>query len=109
MSFFANKLTELMKSHDVSDQKLADDLNISRTTVLRWRKGERSPKLNKISEIAKYFSITPEELIGESSKKSKENLSPNQILVASHIDDDVTEEEMNDILRYIELIKNATK
>lgn len=109
MTFFSKKLTELMNRHDVSDQKLADDLGISRTTVLRWRNGERSPKLNKIPEIAEYFSTTPEELIGESKEPSINNLNDKQILIASHIDEDVTNEDMDDILRYIELIKKSKK
>ncbi|MFW2899479.1 helix-turn-helix domain-containing protein [Carnobacterium maltaromaticum] len=37
---------------------------------------------------------------------SKDN---NVKLIASHIDDDVTEEDMEDILKYIELIKKSKK
>ncbi|CRH18059.1 Helix-turn-helix family protein [Carnobacterium maltaromaticum] len=37
---------------------------------------------------------------------SKDN---NLKLIASHIDDDVTEEDMEDILKYIELIKKSKK
>lgn len=47
MSVFSDKLSELMDKRGVSDAKLADDLNVNRTTVLRWRSGERNPKLPK--------------------------------------------------------------
>lgn len=65
MSIFSDKLTELMEQQKISDTKLADDLKVSRTTVLRWRTGERSPKLPKVKEIAKYFNISPREFVEE--------------------------------------------
>lgn len=63
MSVFSERLTELMDAQKLSDTKLAEDLNVSRTTVLRWRTGERSPKLPKIKEIADYFGVSPTEFV----------------------------------------------
>ncbi|MEG0471827.1 MAG: XRE family transcriptional regulator [Solibacillus sp.] len=59
MSVFSEKLTELMAMRDINDTKLAEDLKVSRTTVLRWRSGERNPKLPKVKEIAEYFNVSP--------------------------------------------------
>lgn len=63
MSVFSDKLTELMDQQKIGDTKLAEDLKVSRTTVLRWRTGERSPKLPKLKEIAAYFNISPKEFV----------------------------------------------
>lgn len=59
MSVFSEKLTELMDMKDINDAELAQDLKVSRTTVLRWRTGERNPKLPKVKEIADYFNVSP--------------------------------------------------
>ena len=59
MSIFSSKLSELMDQQKINDAQLAEKLNISRTTVLRWRSGERSPKLGKMNEIAAFFGVSP--------------------------------------------------
>lgn len=79
MSTFSKELTELMEKRNVSDSKLASDLDINRTTVVRWRKGERNPKLDKVAEIAKYFNVSPKVFV-ESNL-----LSNNQFKVVSNI------------------------
>lgn len=52
-----------MEQQKISDTKLAEDLDVSRTIVLRWRTGERSPKLPKLKEITSYFNISPREFV----------------------------------------------
>lgn len=59
MSIFSIKLSELMDQQKINDTQLAEKLNVSRTTVLRWRSGERSPKLGKMNEIAAFFGVSP--------------------------------------------------
>ncbi|MGO3650931.1 LexA family protein [Vagococcus sp.] len=63
MSVFSERLTQLMKQNDVSDNQLAEHFDVSRTTVSRWRSGERSPKMNMITPIAEYFNISPTEFV----------------------------------------------
>lgn len=46
-----------MKKHDYSDADFANKVNVNRTTVNRWRTGERSPKLEKLPEIASIFDV----------------------------------------------------
>lgn len=59
MSIFSSKLSELMDQQKITDALLAEKLNVSRTTILRWRSGERSPKLGKMNEIAAFFGVSP--------------------------------------------------
>lgn len=80
MSIFSKKLSELMEQQKLSDTKLAEDLNVSRTTVLRWRTGERSPKLPKLREIADYFNISPTEFVENELLDSERPLSQLQYI-----------------------------
>lgn len=59
MSIFSSKLSELMDQQKITDALLAEKLNVSRTTIVRWRSGERSPKLGKMKEIADFFGVSP--------------------------------------------------
>lgn len=63
MSAFSQRLSELMKKHDISDSEMAEHFNVSRTTVSRWRKGERSPKMSMMRPIGAYFNVSPTEFI----------------------------------------------
>lgn len=49
----------------MNDETLADLVNVSRTTVTRWRTGIRSPKMEKLPEIAKIFNVDPKVFVGE--------------------------------------------
>lgn len=63
---------------------------------------------NYLMKLAGYLeSEEPPKKINDLNElDSKDN---NLKLIASHIDDDVTEEDMEDILKYIELIKKSKK
>ncbi|MGK9316145.1 helix-turn-helix domain-containing protein [Melissococcus plutonius] len=65
MSIFSENLSYLMKQKDISDEKLANLIGVNRTTITRWRLGERSPKMEKLSEIAQFFNVDPRIFVGE--------------------------------------------
>ncbi|MBA8773094.1 helix-turn-helix domain-containing protein [Staphylococcus schleiferi subsp. coagulans] len=68
MTSFSLNLERLMNKKDMSDSELATLVNVNRTTVTRWRKGIRSPKLEKLPEIANVFGVEPLDLINETTK-----------------------------------------
>ncbi|EGQ2773793.1 helix-turn-helix domain-containing protein [Staphylococcus pseudintermedius] len=67
MTSFSSNLERLMNKRDMSDSDLAALVDVNRTTVTRWRKGIRSPKLDKLPEIANVFGVEPLDLISESN------------------------------------------
>lgn len=64
-TIFAKNLEFLMNKHDINDSQLAEMVDVNRTTITRWRKGVRSPKIEKLPEIAEIFGIEPLDLINE--------------------------------------------
>ncbi|QHW38091.1 helix-turn-helix transcriptional regulator [Staphylococcus ursi] len=70
MTSFSSNLEQLMKSRDMNDSDLADLVDVNRTTITRWKKGIRSPKLEKLPEIAEVFGVHPIDLIREKSDES---------------------------------------
>ncbi|MCI2771276.1 helix-turn-helix transcriptional regulator [Staphylococcus lugdunensis] len=67
MTSFSTNLERLMNQKDMNDSDLADLVDVNRTTVTRWRKGIRSPKLDKLPEIANVFGVEPLDLINDST------------------------------------------
>lgn len=53
----------LRKENNLSQEELADKLNVSRQTVSKWELGESSPDFNKIVPLCDVFGITTEELL----------------------------------------------
>lgn len=53
----------LRKENNLSQEELADKLNVSRQTVSKWELGESCPDFNKIVPLCDLFGITTEELL----------------------------------------------
>lgn len=54
----ANRLRCLRADHDMSQEKLAEELDVSRTTVLHVENGDRMPSLIVVMAYAEYFSVS---------------------------------------------------
>ncbi|WP_413509674.1 helix-turn-helix domain-containing protein [Carnobacterium maltaromaticum] len=110
------RIAELRKSRGMSQGHLAKALNVSTSAVGMWETGKRGLKEDTALQIAEYFNVTTDFLLGRENSSKKyfessdiDDKDNNVKLIASHIDDDVTEEDMEDILKYIELIKKSKK
>ncbi|MDY4838341.1 MAG: helix-turn-helix transcriptional regulator [Lachnospiraceae bacterium] len=64
-SFF---LSDLRKERNLTQQKLADELNLSTSAIALYESGKRTPPLKRAVEIAEYFNL-PVERISFSNKK----------------------------------------
>ena len=60
---FNEKLQELRKIKGLTQEELADDLYVSRTAISKWESGRGYPSIDSLKEIAKYFSVTIDELL----------------------------------------------
>lgn len=53
--FIGRNIRYLRKKNNLSQQQFADILNIPRATLSCWENGIRTPKIDKIIDIANYF------------------------------------------------------
>ena len=58
-----NRLYNLRKEKNISQEELANALDVSRQTISKWETGESTPDFNKICPLCEYFGITTDELI----------------------------------------------
>lgn len=67
------KIYSLRKQHNLSQEELADKLNVSRQTISKWELGESCPDFDKIVPLCEVFDITTEELLKDKKLKDKED------------------------------------
>ena len=82
------RLLKLRKEKNLSQEDLANILDVSRQTVSKWETGESMPDFNKICPLCDYFGITSDELITgkqniiEARKENKKEKFARNIAVA---------------------------
>ena len=57
-----NKILALRKQHNMSQEQLAEKINVSRQTISNWELGETSPDLNQAQYLSKIFNVSLDEL-----------------------------------------------
>ena len=62
---FADNLTNLMKDKDISNVKLGKILGVSDTAVMKWKRGDAVPAIDKAMKIAEFFDVSLDELLGK--------------------------------------------
>ena len=97
-------IREICKENKITPSQLENELGFGAGLISRWSKN--SPSLDKIVDIADYFNITIDELIGRSSNNDKKCNDDNLVMSIIKLTEDETlkwkkiddyeEEEIND-------------
>jgi transcriptional regulator with XRE-family HTH domain len=57
MATFKDWLRDEMRLREVTQEKLAEEIGVSQTTVSQWLSGRNGPKPKSLARIAKYFGV----------------------------------------------------
>lgn len=57
-----NKILELRKKENLSQEKLAEKMNVTRQTISKWELNETTPDIKQAKELSKIFKISLDEL-----------------------------------------------
>ena len=60
---FGEKLQELRKNKDMTQEELAEALYVSRTAISKWESGRGYPSIDSLKEISRFFSVSIDELL----------------------------------------------
>lgn len=83
------KLFELRKEKNLSQEEVAEKLNVTRQTVSKWETNQSTPDFDKIIPLCELFGIGAEELLtGKKPQEKQEN-----ILEEPQIEKGMTKEE----------------
>ena len=57
-----NKISELRKKNNLSQEALAEKIGVTRQTISKWELGETSPDIKQAKELSKVFNVSLDEL-----------------------------------------------
>lgn len=60
---FNNRLYQLRKQKGLSQEELANRLNVSRQTVSKWEVGDSTPDMEKLIAISDLFDVSLDKLV----------------------------------------------
>ncbi len=62
---FAEKMIELRKQQNLSQQDLADRLGVSRQAISRWETGAVQPLADSVKSLAQVFQVSTDYLLND--------------------------------------------
>ena len=58
------KILELRKKMNFSQEELTEKVNVTRQTISKWELGETCPDIKQAKKLSKIFSISLDEMVG---------------------------------------------
>ncbi len=68
----ANNLKKIRKDNNLSQEELADKLNVTRQSVSKWESGVAYPEMDKVLQICKMFNVNIDDLFNKDLSEVKE-------------------------------------
>ena len=63
---FSEKLVTLRKANNLTQEQLAEKLDVSRQSISKWESGQATPELEKIVAMSVIFDVTTDYLLKSS-------------------------------------------
>ncbi len=71
-------IADCRREKGLTQQQLADMLNLSNKTISKWESGAGSPDISNLTEVAKVLGITVDELLNGERKSEQANDAANE-------------------------------
>lgn len=118
-AIMAENIQRLMDSRGIDRNKICADLGFKYTTFTDWVKGNTYPRIDKIELMANYFGVPKSELVEKytegyyTDRESAEfaeylRTRPGARMLFSAAKD-MSKEEMEETVKYIEFLKSKHK
>ncbi len=103
---FNIRIKQLREQQGVSQQDIADAIEVARATYSNWELGKRDPDLGEINRLAEYYQISPAELISSDAMMVNEpvksyKFEENSDIIPRDIDPKVRPEILREVLLYV--------
>ncbi|EAC5167531.1 XRE family transcriptional regulator [Listeria monocytogenes] len=92
---FGNRLKQLRKNNNKTQEDISKILGISRGAYSHIENGRNEPDMETLVKLADIFEVSTDYLLGKSNNGLVD-------IIAAHIDSNATEEDIKEILAYIE-------
>ena len=119
-AIMAENIQRLMDSRGIDRNKICADLGFKYTTFTDWVKGNTYPRIDKIEMMANYFGVPKSQLVekyvedgyysdveaAEFAEYLRTRPGARMLFSAAK---DITKEEMEETVKYIEFLKSKHK
>ena len=99
-----DRIFKLLDAKKIEQKAFAAQVGVSEGTVSNWRRGVSSSYTHYLVEIAQVLGTTTADLLGE-----KQQSSPSKTDRLLEVFGDLTEDEKQDVARYVDLVKARRK
>ena len=76
----SNNIYTLRRQRGLSQEQLAEALDVSRQAISKWENGAAVPELDKLQTIASFFGVTLDELTGDGTASKDPPVPPQRAL-----------------------------
>lgn len=59
----SEKILNLRKAHNLTQEQLAEKLNVSRQSISKWESGQSAPEVDKLTVLSDVFHVTTDYLL----------------------------------------------
>nr|WP_300001690.1 helix-turn-helix transcriptional regulator [Tissierella sp.] len=96
MDLFISRLKGLIEEKDITQKELAKAIDVTDVTISRYLNGDRSPRIDIVNRLAKYFNVSTDYLLNEEVET-----------IAAHKDgEEFTEDELQDIEEFKAFVRS---
>lgn len=125
-----DRIFEIMKEKELTAYRVSKDTGISQASLADWRKGRSKPKIDKLQILSEYLGVSIAYLTGESQERddTQQMQAPNGYYVDKETAEyaemlrtrpgarrlfsavkDISREDLQKAVEYIEFLKNRSK
>lgn len=81
MMTFGDQLSKARKEKEFTQEELAEKLNLSRQTILRWEKNQVFPDISNLKAVAQVLDVSFDYLLGDSQAEKSPIAEMNLLVV----------------------------
>ena len=95
--YFGENLRTLRRGKNLTQENLADVFGVSFQTVSKWERGDTYPDITMLPEIADFFKITTDELLGVNRAEKEKEITEKLQEYDNHTDGKLMTEIIKDL------------
>lgn len=105
-----SKIINLREAKDWSQAELARRLGVEKSVMNKIENGSRKVSIDELKQLANLFQVSTDYLLGfERGSTGEKMLSEKQRFIAGYIDAEMTDDQLDDVVKFIEFVKVKKK
>lgn len=105
MEKIGERLKKLRKEKGLTQQQLADELDLSKSAIVQYENNKRAPNFQAMSKLVAYFRVAPQYLSGETDARTRS--MENYLISNEAMKETVIAMEDTELSRYIVSYQNG--